>query len=58
MAGLFKVVAWREGTVGFHELKRAGADRIRATQRQWLWAALRSGVAVDNFRVVEWSLTR
>ncbi len=52
------VVAWRGGEVRFQELKRAGADRIRETQRRWLWAALRSGVVQDNLRVVEWSLTQ
>ena len=55
---MFDVVAWRGSVIKFHELKRTGKDRIRDTQRRWLWAALRSGVAADSLRRVGCSLTR
>ncbi len=56
MSGLCDVVAWRGGDLCFYELKRSGKDRIRETQRRWLWAALRYGVGPEKLRIVEWRL--
>jgi len=40
----------------FAESKLKEKDRIRASQRQWLQAALAVGIRLDAFPIVEWSL--
>jgi len=55
-AGVWDVCCWRDGVFRFAEAKRGGRDRIRADQVLWLEAALRRGVPLDAFTVVEWTL--
>jgi hypothetical protein len=53
--GCWDVFCWREGTVYlFAESKRQGRDRIRDSQRQWLDAAIKCGLPLASFLVVEW----
>lgn len=52
--GCFDVFAWKEEEVVFAEAKRAGRDRIRRSQSRWLDAALRCGIKIPSFLVVEW----
>jgi hypothetical protein len=40
----------------FAELKRAGRDRIRPDQRLFLETALKRGIPLDAFLIVEWEL--
>lgn len=54
--GCWDVVAWKEHRLLFVELKRKGKDRIRSTQIGWFDAALKSGLSVDNFLLIEWDL--
>ena len=52
--GCFDLYAWRGNAVLFAELKLAGEDRIRPSQRRWLAGALACGLPVESFLVVEW----
>ena len=54
--GAWDVFCWRGAEVLFAESKRAGRDRIRATQLRWLGAALGIGLSPSDFLVVEWSI--
>jgi hypothetical protein len=53
--GCFDIFAWRDREILFAEAKRAGRDRIRESQIQWLCAARKQGVPDASFLVVEWS---
>ncbi len=55
--GCWDVYAWYDDDVLFAEAKRRGRDRLRPSQHQWLAAALRAGVPLDAFIVVEWNLS-
>ena len=54
--GCWDVFCWRDDIHLFAESKRQGRDQIRATQRQWLEAAIQSGLPLDSFLVIEWSV--
>ena len=54
--GCWDVFAWRGDVEVFAEAKRRGRDRMRPNQHRWLASALRAGVPVDAFGVVEWDL--
>jgi hypothetical protein len=57
-SGCFDVFVWKEEMMIFAEAKRSGRDKFRATQIRWLDAALRAGLPVESFLVVEWSLKK
>jgi hypothetical protein len=52
--GCWDIIGWFGDTVVFAELKRRKKDKIRATQPQWLKAALQIGLRPENFLLVEW----
>jgi hypothetical protein len=52
--GCWDVFAWREDATAFAEAKRRGRDRMRPNQHRWLSAAIRAGVPLAAFAVVEW----
>jgi hypothetical protein len=51
------LICWRGSEILFAECKRAKRDAIRDTQVCWLEAALNTGLSVEDFLLVEWSLT-
>jgi hypothetical protein len=54
-AGCWDVVAWDDNSVVFAEAKRKGKDWLKATQLQWIAAALEHGFCDEEaFLVVEW----
>lgn len=54
-AGCWDVLAWRDGTPLFAELKQGGTpDRIRESQLLWRESAISLGVPEDSFVIVEW----
>jgi hypothetical protein len=55
-SGTWDVYCWRGTDVVFAEAKRGGKDSIKPQQLTWLEAALRVGVPLESFLVVEWSL--
>lgn len=52
--GCWDVFAWKGRKVLFVETKRRKHDRITKSQIAWLEAALRIGVPLKSFWVVEW----
>ena len=55
--GCWDVFCWREESVIFAESKRLSKDKIRATQINWLEAALNCGLKKEtSFLIVEWTL--
>jgi hypothetical protein len=54
--GCWDVFAWRGDVKVFAEAKRRGRDRVRRNQGCWLDSAVRAGVPVGAFAVVEWDL--
>ena len=56
-AGCWDVVAWKDERLIFVEAKLSKKDRMRPTQLRWLEAALKCGCAVEDFLVVEWTLS-
>jgi hypothetical protein len=57
-SGCFDVCAWTDEDLLFVEAKRKHHDAIRETQKEWLERALNTGMEIDSFLIVEWSLTR
>jgi len=57
-SGCFDVCAWTDEHLLFAEAKRKHHDAIRETQKEWLERALNTGMEIDSFLIVEWSLTR
>jgi len=55
-SGAWDVYCWNGLNVMFAESKRAGKDRIRASQRKWLAAAIEEGYPKESFLIVEWSI--
>ncbi len=56
-ARCWDVFCWRpDGSQVFAEAKRGGRDRMRASQLEWLRAALKVGIQATEFLVVEWQL--
>ncbi len=55
--GCFDVFCWRDRELRFIESKWKGRDQINDNQRRWLQAALESGISVDSFLIVEWTMT-
>ena len=53
-SGCWDVFCWREDEVVFAEAKRLGDDQVRSSQVNWLEAALRAGVDINSFLLVEW----
>jgi hypothetical protein len=56
--GCWDIWAWSPSGSWFLELKRRGRDRLSEGQHAWLLAAMTQGHGVDEFLVVEWTLTR
>ena len=56
-AGCWDVIAWKGDRLIFAEAKLSKKDRIRGTPLCWLEAALQCGCSVNDFLVVEWSLS-
>lgn len=54
--GCFDVLCWRAGQTVFAEAKWKAHDRIRASQRRWLEAALGLGIPAGSFLIVEWAV--
>jgi hypothetical protein len=54
--GCWDVVAWKDRTALFLELKREKKDAIQSTQTEWLAAALALGLSPDNFALIEWDI--
>jgi len=54
-SGCWDVFAWKGEDVLFAESKRRGSDKLNENQLNWLAAALRAGVPLSSFAVVEWS---
>ena len=52
-AGFFDVFAYRGSEIVFAEVKLSKKDRLRATQKRWIAAALAAGVPVENLLIVE-----
>lgn len=50
------LLLWRADAYKFVEMKRAGKDRIRDSQRAFLRAALDGGTPLGAFMLVEWTL--
>jgi len=55
-SGAWDVYCWNDSNVLFAESKRAGRDKIRDSQRNWLAAAIGEGYPNEGFLVVEWSV--
>lgn len=55
-SGCFDVFCWNKGEILFAEAKRKGRDRIRSTQKNWLHAALKTGIPIESLLVVEWEI--
>jgi hypothetical protein len=54
-SGVWDVFCWQGGRVLFSESKKAGRDRIRASQRLFAESALNMGLPLDSFLFVEWT---
>lgn len=54
--GCWDVFCWKNGLYCFAESKRHGRDKIRDSQRQWLEAAIKCGLPLTSFIVVEWEV--
>jgi hypothetical protein len=52
--GCWDIVGCRDDRIVFIEVKRRGRDGINDYQRGWLEAALKEGVSLSSFHVVEW----
>lgn len=55
--GCWDVFVWKGDTLLFVELKRQKKDSIQETQRQWLEKSLDSGLAPENFALIEWKIS-
>ena len=55
--GAWDVFCWQEGRVLFAESKRKKRDRIRSSQLMFLEAALKVGLPMQSFLLVEWDLS-
>ncbi len=53
-SGCWDILAWKDKRTLFLESKRFKKDSIRNTQLHWLKAALDSGLALNNFLIVQW----
>lgn len=56
--GCWDLLAQRDEQVLFVESKQTGKDRIRSTQRAWLEHALKAGVPLSSFMIVEFTRSR
>jgi hypothetical protein len=54
--GTWDVFCWRNDEYLFAESKWKDHDQIRLAQLQWLEAALRVGLPLSSFLIVEWSI--
>ncbi len=55
--GCWDVFCWKDNRqLLFAEAKRRGRDQFRDSQRQWLEAAIKLGLPLTSFLVVEWSI--
>jgi len=52
--GCWDIFAARGDKVLFIESKQRGRDRLRLTQRKWIESALREGIPLPSFVIVEW----
>lgn len=52
--GCWDVIVWQGDNTLLVESKRRKADTIRRTQVRWLEAALRTGLKLENFLIVQW----
>ena len=56
LRGCWDVFAWRESAVLFVEAKRNKKDKISQDQKEWLEAAMKVGVSLAHFLIVEWDV--
>lgn len=57
LSGCWDIFASRDGKVLFAESKWRNNDAIRASQREWLQAALAAPLTAEDFLIVEWDLS-
>jgi hypothetical protein len=53
-SGCWDVLAWKNANYIFAEAKRSKKDSIRNTQNKWLESALKHGLKIENFLIVQW----
>lgn len=53
-SGCWDVVAWKDDNIVFFESKHYKKDFIRTTQLNWMKAALKQGLCIDQFVIVQW----
>lgn len=53
-SGCWDVIGWKDNRILFAESKRNRRDKIRQTQNNWLTAALKSGMTIKDFLIVQW----
>lgn len=54
MNGTWDLILWKDKEIRFVELKRKGKDKIRQTQIDFLERALKIGIPIENFEIIEW----
>ena len=52
--GCWDLLAVKDDTLLFAELKRSKKDKIQPSQVDWLQAALNCGLSTSNFIIIEW----
>ncbi len=52
--GCWDVLGWNGKHILFAESKRLKKDRVQQTQNSWLSAALKYGMKLENFMIVQW----
>lgn len=55
-SGCFDVYCWKQDSLVFAESKRRGLDHIRKSQKEWISAALQTGITELDLLIVEWTL--
>lgn len=53
-SGAWDVLGWTDEKLLFVEAKRKKQDRIRVSQVNWFNAAIKAGLKVENFLILEW----
>ena len=54
--GCWDVFSWRDSEVLFVEAKRNKKDQINQKQKEWLEAAMKVGISLAHFMIVEWDV--
>lgn len=56
LAGCWDLFLWRGKDIRFIELKRYKKDKLRLSQMNWLKSAVKIGIPINKFLIVEWNL--